>query len=72
VAAAVVVVVAGALLVFQPLTSPWWTGGDADSVYVGSGVSLAGGRPTRYFDHPGTPLQEALAATLEARWLVAG
>jgi len=71
-AAVVVVAVAGILLASQPITSPWWTGGDADSVYLSSGVSLMGGRPTRYFDHPGTPLQEALAATLEARWAIAG
>jgi hypothetical protein len=71
-AAAVVIVVGAALLAFQPIGSPWWTGGDADSVYVGSGLSLMGGNPTRYFDHPGIPLQQLLAATLEARWLVDG
>lgn len=72
VAITLVLAVAAALLVFQPLLSPWWTGGDADSVYVGSATSLMGGRPTRYYDHPGTPLQEALGATLEARWALVG
>ena len=72
VAAAVVLVAGAALLTFQPIGSPWWTGGDADSVYIGSGLSLMGGKPTRYFDHPGIPLQELLGATLEARWLVDG
>jgi len=69
-AAAALLAVAGALLVFQPLRSPWWTGYDFDSVYVGSGLTLFRGERSVFYDHPGAPLQEALAATFTAGWAV--
>lgn len=71
-AVALVIVTAGVLLSFQPVRSPWWTGGDADSVYLSGSLSLMGGELTKYYDHPGIPLQELLAATFQARWLVDG
>ena len=67
-AAVVVLAVAGALLAFQPLRSPWWAGYDFDSVYVGSGLTLFRGERSVFYDHPGAPLQEALAATFTAGW----
>jgi len=66
--AAAVVVAAGALLAFQPLGSPWWSGYDYDSVYVGSGLQLFRGDRSVFYDHPGAPLQEALAATFTGAW----
>lgn len=69
-AAAALLAVAGALLAFQPLRSPWWTGHDFDSVYVGSGLTLFRGERSVFYDHPGAPLQEALAATFTAGWAV--
>ena len=52
-AAAALLAVAGALLAFQPLRSPWWTGHDFDSVYVGSGLTLFRGERSVFYDHPG-------------------
>ena len=69
-AAVVVVVVSGALLAFQPLGSPWWSGYDYDSVYVGSGLQLFRGDRSVFYDHPGAPLQEVLAATFSGAWAV--
>ena len=69
-AAAALLAVAGALFAFQPLRSPWWTGYDFDSVYVGSGLTLFRGERSVFYDHPGAPLQEALAATFTAGWAV--
>ena len=66
------VVVAGALLAFQPLRSEWWTGYDFDSVYVASGLTLFRGEQSTFFDHPGVPLQEALGAAFTAGWLLEG
>jgi hypothetical protein len=63
-----VAAVAGVFVGLQPLSSPWWTGGDADSTYVASGLRLFAGKPTKYFDHPGIPLQEAAAAAFTASW----
>jgi hypothetical protein len=67
-AAALFVAVAGSLLAFQPLRSPWWSGYDFDSVYVGNGLTLFRGERSVFYDHPGAPLQEALAATFTAAW----
>jgi hypothetical protein len=67
-AAAVFLAVAGSLLVFQPLRSPWWSGYDFDSVYVGNGLTLFRGERSVFYDHPGAPLQEALAASFTAAW----
>jgi hypothetical protein len=61
-----------ALLLFQPLGSPWWTGGDWDSIYASSGLSLAAGEQSRFYDHPGMPLQEALAATFTVGGWIGG
>lgn len=69
-AAVVVLLVAGVLLAFQPLRSPWWSGYDFDSVYVGSALTLFRGEASLYYDHPGAPLQEALAATFTASWVL--
>jgi hypothetical protein len=63
-----VLAVAAVLLAFQPLRSPWWSGYDFDSVYVGSALTLFRGERSRYYDHPGAPLQETLAATFAASW----
>jgi hypothetical protein len=69
-AATVAVAVAGALLLTaQPLESPWWTGHDFDTVYAASAVSLFRGDRSTFFDHPGVPLQESLAAALTADWV---
>ena len=67
-AAVVLVVVAGALLASQPLGSPWWSGYDYDSVYVGSGLQLFRGDRSVFYDHPGAPQQEVMAATFTGAW----
>src|SRR5262245_6572588 len=72
VAAAVLVAVAASLLVFQPLRSPWWSGYAYDSVYVATGLTLFRGDRSNFYDHPGTPLQEGLAAIFTGSWLVSG
>lgn len=59
------------LLAAQPLRSPWWTGHDFDTVYAASAVTLFRGERSTFYDHPGVPLQELLAATLTADWAVA-
>lgn len=71
-AAAALLAVAGALLALQPLRSPWWTGFDFDSVYVASGLRLAAGERSAFYDHPGAPLQEALAASFTAARALSG
>ena len=71
-AAAVLVAVAASLLAFQPLRSPWWSGYDYDAVYVGSALTLFRGDRSNFYDHPGTPLQEGLAAIFTGAWLVSG
>jgi hypothetical protein len=65
------VVTAAFLLAAQPLRSPWWTGHDFDTVYAASAVTLFRGERSTFYDHPGVPLQELLAATLTAEWAVA-
>ncbi len=69
-AAVALIAAASALVSFQPLGSPWWTGYDFDSVYVASAITLFRGDHTRFYDHPGAPLQEGLAATFTAAWAV--
>jgi hypothetical protein len=71
-AAAVLVAVAASLIAFQPLRSPWWSGYDYDSVYVATGLTLFRGDRSNFYDHPGTPLQEGLAAIFTGAWLVSG
>lgn len=60
---AVVLAAASAVVAFQPVTSPWWTYADADGTYSASALNIVAGGHSRYFDHPGLPEQEALAAT---------
>jgi hypothetical protein len=57
--------VAAATLVvaFQPVTSPWWIYADADGTYSASALNIMAGGHSRYFDHPGLPEQEVMAAT---------
>jgi hypothetical protein len=71
-AAAALVAVACGLLAFQPLRSPWWSGYDYDTVYVASGLTLFRGERSLFYDHPGAPLQEAMAATFTAAWALSG
>ena len=63
-------VTAGFLLSAQPLRSPWWTGHDFDTVYAASALTLFRGERSTFYDHPGVPLQELLAAALTADWAV--
>jgi hypothetical protein len=65
-----VVGAAGFIAASQPLSGPWWLYADSDAVYAGSSLKLVSRQQTTYFDHPGWPLQEALALTFEARRLV--
>jgi hypothetical protein len=69
-AACLLLAIAGSLLAFQPLRSPWWSGYDYDSVYVGSALRLFAGERSKFYDHPGAPLQEGLAAVFTAAWAV--
>lgn len=71
-AAGLVSAVALTLVSFQPLGSPWWSGFDFDSAYVASALRLARGERSIYYDHPGAPLQEALAASFTAARVVSG
>ena len=71
-AAALLAAVALALVALQPLDSPWWSGFDFDSAYVGSALRLARGERSNFYDHPGAPLQELLAASFTAAWAVSG
>lgn len=52
-----------AIVVAQPVRSPWWKYADADATYVGAGLNLLLGEPLRYLDHPGLPLEQTIAAT---------
>jgi hypothetical protein len=71
-AAALLTAVALTLVAFQPLDSPWWTGFDFDSAYVASALRLARGERSNFYDHPGAPLQEALAASFTAARVASG
>jgi hypothetical protein len=73
-AAALATTLAAALVVVfaQPVRSPWWTYADADATYTASGLNLLRGEPVRYLDHPGLPLEQALAVTFAAGMLVDG
>jgi hypothetical protein len=63
-------VTAGFLLAAQPLRSAWWTGHDFDTVYAASALTLFRGDRSTFYDHPGVPLQELLAAALTVDWAV--
>jgi hypothetical protein len=71
-AAGLVTAVALTLVAFQPLGSPWWSGFDFDSAYVGSALRLARGETSNFYDHPGAPLQEALAVSFTAAAAISG
>ena len=71
-AAGLVTAVALTLVSFQPLASPWWSGFDFDSAYVASALRLTRGERSVYYDHPGAPLQEALAASFTAASVLSG
>jgi hypothetical protein len=51
----------------QPLRAPWWINADADAAYTASGIELAAGEHTFYLDHPGMPLEDLMAMTVESR-----
>ena len=53
----------------QPVRAPWWLYGDADATYTASSIDLAAGEHTFYLDHPGMPLQDLMAMTVETRYL---
>jgi hypothetical protein len=71
VALAVTFAVSATIVFSQPLGAPWWLYADADATYVGSSLELASNDHTRYVDHPGLPIQEALAVAFDAQWLAA-
>lgn len=71
-AAGLVTAAALALVSFQPLGSPWWSGFDFDSAYVASALRLARGETSNFYDHPGAPLQETLAASFTAARVLSG
>jgi hypothetical protein len=60
---AAVVAAATVVVALQPVTSPWWIYADADGTYSASALNIIAGGHSRYFDHPGLPEQEVLAAT---------
>ena len=62
--------VALALVLSQPVSSPWWVSADADAIYTTSGLNLLLGKHTFYLDHPGLPEEEALEAVFGAQYLV--
>src|SRR5205823_8721685 len=53
----------------QPVRAPWWLYGDADATYTASSIDLMAGEHTFYLDHPGMPLQDLIAMTVEIRYL---
>jgi dolichyl-phosphate-mannose-protein mannosyltransferase len=59
-----------AVIVLQPLGAPWWYYADADATYVANSYELGAGHYTWYLDHPGMPLQDLMAVTFDARYLV--
>jgi hypothetical protein len=67
---AVVVIAALAMVARQPVTASWARYADADASYVGSGISILDGERTKYFDHPGMPLQELAALTFGAQFSI--
>jgi hypothetical protein len=69
-ALAAVVAASLAIVVAQPVRSPWWTYADADATYTASGLNLLIGVPVRYLDHPGLPLEETIAVVFGVDELV--
>jgi hypothetical protein len=70
VALGIVLAFGALLLMLQPLRAPWWIYADADAQYLGSSANLMAGQQTFYLDHPGLPLQDLMATSFEARYLV--
>jgi hypothetical protein len=60
---AVVLAAAVALVARQPVGASWARYADADAIYTGSGIAILDGERTKYFDHPGMPLQALAAVT---------
>src|SRR5207237_999433 len=71
VALGVTFAVAATIVFSQPLGAPWWLYADADGTYVGSSLELAANDHARYMDHPGLPIQEALAIAFDAESVAA-
>lgn len=53
----------------QPIRAPWWLYADADATYTASSIDLMAGEHTFYLDHPGMPLQDLMAMTVETRYV---
>lgn len=68
-ACAVAVALVGIVVGWQPISAPWWLYADADATYTASGIELMAGEHTFYLDHPGIPIQDAMALTTEVRYL---
>jgi len=68
-ALAVAMAAAVAVVAWQPVASPWWIYADADASYMASSVDAMVGEHLIYLDHPGMPLQDLMALTVEARYL---
>src|SRR5581483_2121 len=61
---------AAAVVALQPVGGPWWEHADADATYTASSLNILRGSHTRYYDHPGLPLQQLLAVTFGVDYLV--
>src|SRR5665213_3359609 len=62
--------VAATVVALEPVTGPWTTYADADATYVASGLNILKGTHSRYYDHPGLPVQQLLAVTFGASYAV--
>ena len=61
---------ATALIALQPVSGPWQEYGDADVTYVASGLNILKGTHSRFYGHPGLPLQQLMAVTFGVDFLV--
>jgi hypothetical protein len=61
-----------AVVLVQPLSTPWWYHADADATYVANSYELGAGHYTWYLDHPGMPMQDLMAVAFNARYLAYG
>jgi hypothetical protein len=59
-----------AVIAAQPLGAPWWLYADADATYTATGIDLMAAEHTFYLDHPGMPLQDLMAMTVEVRYVL--